>query len=141
MIKILLGVAFGIVFGFKYGVTKVEIAGYTRTQLTEMKDACERLQPRTIHCVATVRFKAVGVPTGGRNVPRLKSYDSSLDTDVTFEEPVTQLPKVETYEFKPSEADPILKQSWEEAKTPEGLSVHIPPPEQRITGQFQKVKN
>lgn len=89
MIKILLDVAFGIVFGFKYSVTKVDIAGYTRTQLNEMKDSCERLQPRTIHCVATVKYKAVGTPTGGRNVPRLKTYDSSLDTDVTFEELVT----------------------------------------------------
>lgn len=41
------------------------------------------------------------------------------------------MPKIETHEIKPAEADPILKQSWEEAKTPEGASVHIPP-ERRI---------
>lgn len=115
MFKFLVGVTLGVVVGFKYAVTKIEVAGYTRDELVSMKDDCERLHPRTIHCVPVVKYKAVGVPKGGRNVPQLKSYDPSLDTDAkVFDEPVTHTASKETYEYTAENADPILLKSWDE---------------------------
>lgn len=138
MFKTLLGVAFGIYFGFNYAVSNVEIDGLSRQQLQEMKDVCERLQPRTIHCVPVVKYKAVGVPSGARNVPRLNSYDSSLDTDgAVFDEPVTQKSLNESYDYRSDEVDPVLKKSWLDT----GFAIPVPSWIPQKSDHERKIKN
>ena len=118
MFQLLIGVFFGIFVGFKYGVTKVEIAGYTREELVAMKDDCERLHPRTIHCVPIVKYKAVGVPTGGKGVPQLKSYDPSVDKDdKVFDEPIQYPIEKPDYAYTAENADPLLLKSWDQPVT------------------------